>query len=75
MRTCWFIVIKSRDAWWVDREGRAFGPIESLDEAIQYARRIAETQRDPGRRSQIWVPGLEGRPVLFWQEPEPRRVA
>ena len=75
MRTCWFIVIKSRGSWWVDREGRAYGPLDDVEEAIHYARKVAETQADPERRSEVWVPGPLGRPVLYWRGPEPKRAA
>jgi hypothetical protein len=74
MQTCWFIVIQSRGAWWVDREGRSYGPFLNQREAEQYARKIAETDGDPKRRSEVWAPGLGGGPVLRWKGAEPARV-
>ena len=66
MVTCWFIVIESRGQWCVDCEGNAYGPIEGKDEAIRYARKIAETYGDPRRQSLVWASRREGRPELIW---------
>jgi hypothetical protein len=71
MATCWFIVIESTGRWWVDCEGRAYGPLDSEDEAIRYARKIADIYGDPARQSQVWVPRRGGRPVLVWSGKKP----
>src|SRR5690606_17892476 len=73
MRTCWFIVIKSRGSWWIDREGKAYGPIDDVEEAVNYACKIAETYGDPERQSEVWVPGPAGRHVLHWRGAAPNR--
>jgi hypothetical protein len=75
MKTCWFVVIESRGAWWVDCEGRAFGPLESREEAQDYARKLAETYGDPERRSDVWVPDDQGKLRLTWSGPAPARAA
>jgi hypothetical protein len=31
--TCLYLVLESRGAWWVDREGKSLGPYETRDEA------------------------------------------
>ena len=46
MQSCWFVVIRTPSAWWVDCEGKAYGPFESRDEAQSQARRIAITYGD-----------------------------
>ena len=73
MATCWFIVIESRGQWWVDCEGRAYGPLDNKDEAIRSARKIAETYGDPKRQPQVWVPRSGGRPELIWSGSKPDR--
>ena len=70
MKTCWFVVIKSYDRWWVDREGRMFGPVDDRDEAVSYARMLAEAHGDPERQSQVWLYEEVGRPVLIWSDEE-----
>ncbi len=73
MATCWFIVIESRGAWWVDCEGHAYGPLENKDEAIRYARKIAEIYGDPKRQALVWVPRNGEKPELIWSGPGPGR--
>ena len=73
MATCWFIVIESRGAWWVDCEGHAYGPLENKDEAIRYARKIAEIYGDPKRQALVWAPQREAKPELIWSGPKPGR--
>jgi hypothetical protein len=72
MVTCWFIVIESGGRWWVDCEGRAYGPLDAKHEAMGYARKIAETYGDPKRQSQVWVPRSGGRPELIWSGSKPQ---
>ncbi len=64
MKTCWFVVIEVRGTWWVDCEGRAYGPLESKDEASVYAIKIAQAYRDPVRRADVYVHDDRGKLVL-----------
>jgi hypothetical protein len=73
MKTCWFVVIQANGAWWVDCEGRAYGPFGAKDQALQHAREIAVTYADPARRSDIWAPTSEGKLELIWSGPPPAR--
>lgn len=73
MKTCWFVVIRANGSWWVDCEGRAFGPMSNREEAVQYARKFAVAYGDPERRSDVYVQEEKGRPVLIWSGPEPAR--
>ena len=43
MKTCWFIVIESMGSWWVDCEGKPYGPFDSSTDAAVAAKRIALT--------------------------------
>lgn len=66
MRTRWFLVISSRAQWWVDCEGKSFGPFDSIEVAVAGAVRYAEVFNDPGRQSQVWVPDDLGRMYQVW---------
>jgi hypothetical protein len=66
MKTCWYTVIRVREAWWVDCEGKAYGPFEDMDEATKYARVIAETYGPHDRQSEVWAPDESGRPRRVW---------
>lgn len=71
MKTRWFLVIVSQGQWWVDCEGRSFGPFGSRDVAITGASRYAEVFDDPDRQSQIWAPDETGRMFRVWSGTRP----
>ena len=71
MKTRWFLVIVSQGQWWVDCEGRAFGPFESCEVAVSDAVRYAEVFEDPDRQSQIWAPDETGRMSRVWSGAQP----
>ena len=66
MKTCWFIVIESMGSWWVDCEGKSYGPFDTRDDAQAEARRIANTDGDEGRRSEVFAPTDDGSHRLVW---------
>ncbi len=70
MKTCWFIIIESLGAFWVDCEGKAYGPFDSSEEAASAARRIALAYGDDARRSQIYAL-VSGTQRLIWSGPDP----
>jgi hypothetical protein len=69
MQTCWFIVIESMGSWWVDCEGKAYGPFTSKDEAQIEAVRIAITYGDADRRSEVFISEPDGTPRRIWAAP------
>ncbi|MBN9317969.1 MAG: hypothetical protein J0I99_19690 [Devosia sp.] len=71
MKTCWFIVIESMGAWWVDCEGKAYGPFDSRSEAEGEAKRIAMAYGDATRRSQVYAAEENGAHRLIWSGPNP----
>ncbi len=71
MKTCWFIVIESMGSWWVDCEGKSYGPFETRDDAQSEARRIAITYGDDNRRSEVFAPTKDGTHRLIWKGPVP----
>jgi hypothetical protein len=71
MKTCWFIVFFSRDQWWIDCEGKSYGPFPSQDEAQREAARLAPIFGDPLRRSLVFAPDDDGRMALVWSEADP----
>lgn len=66
MLTRWFLVVRSADQWWVDCEGKSFGPFENAAEATNGAIRYAEVFTDTKRQSQVWAPDTTGRMVQVW---------
>ncbi len=72
MKTCWFIVIASKGSWWIDCEGKSYGPLDDRQAAIENARRIAQTYGDPKRRADIWVPDDDRKMQLHWSGPAPQ---
>ena len=66
LKTRWFLVIKSVDNWWVDLEGRSFGPFSSADAARDSAISYAEIFSDSERCSQVFVPDNTGRLQIVW---------
>jgi hypothetical protein len=69
MVTCWFIVIESMGSWWVDCEGKAYGPFDTREDAQSEARRIAVTYGDDSRRSQVFSAEPDGTHRLIWTAP------
>lgn len=69
MQTCWFVVIRTPTAWWVDCEGKAYGPFDTRDAAAEEAVRLAQAFGDPGRRSDVYVPDDSQKLRLVWSEP------
>ena len=67
-----FVVILSRNSWWVDFEGRAHGPFVSREAAAEEARHLAQFSAHSGRESEVLVPDDSGRHRVVWssaQEP------
>jgi len=71
MKTCWYVVIEAMGAWWVDCEGKAYGPFETDREARREALRIAMAYGDETRQSQVWISEPDGRPRRIWVGPPP----
>lgn len=66
MKSCWFIVIRTPSAWWVDCEGKAYGPFETRELAASNAVHLGQAFGDPGRRSDVYVPDDEDKLTLVW---------
>lgn len=74
MQTCWFIVIEVKGEWFVDCEGKTYGPFPNKDEAIIDGTRLARTFGETDRQSQLWVKDEAGsRPRRVWEGPLPAR--
>jgi hypothetical protein len=68
-----YVAIYSREKWWVDLEGRAHGPYESLGEATEEGRQLARFSAHSGRASELLIPDERGRYRVVWDsENEPR---
>ena len=67
MSTCLYLVIKVRDSWYVDCEGKPYGPCPTKDEAIHGAHELVRVFGDPERNAEIWVPNEGGKMCLEWK--------
>ena len=68
-----YIVLHSRQRWWVDLEGRAFGPFTSKEIAKTEAISMARFMTHAHRQSEVRVPDDNGRWWMEWEsEPDPR---
>jgi len=74
MKTRWFLVIWSGGQWWVDCEGRSFGPFDGAAEATVAAIRYAEVFADDDRQSQVWSPDETGSMRQVWVRQIPKPV-
>ena len=61
-----YIVIQSQGKWWVDFEGRAHGPHDSLEAAAIEARNQALFQSQMNRPSEVLVPDPHGKYWVVW---------
>ena len=62
-----YVVIFSRDRWWVDYEGKAHGPFDTRDLAASEAKQLAQFAAHSGRSSEVLVPDDTGRHRVFWE--------
>jgi hypothetical protein len=61
-----YLVINSRDSWWVDFEGSAHGPFASRESAALEARSLARMRAHSDREAQVLVPDGDGRYWVIW---------
>jgi hypothetical protein len=66
MATALYIVIQSGGKWWVDFEGRAHGPHDTLEAAALEARSQAQFTAHMDRNSEVLVPDAEGKYWVVW---------
>jgi hypothetical protein len=64
---CHYFVVSIDGAWWVDFEGKPFGPMSSKEEAISSTIHLIEVFGDPNRPADIWAPDESGRAKLMWK--------
>ena len=61
------IVINSMDRWWVDFEGRATGPFDTVQEAAIEAQTLGRiTARETGRIAEVLAPDASGKYWVVW---------
>jgi hypothetical protein len=66
MKTRWFLVVFSRHEWWVDCEGKSFGPFDTSGDATSAAIQYAKVFADDTRQSRVWAPDDTGRVRQVW---------
>jgi hypothetical protein len=74
MSTSWFIVVFSNGQWWVDHEGKPYGPYASAEEASEGAIRLAQFIRDDVEW-EVFAPGEKNRHVLVASRRQHEAVA
>ena len=62
-----YVVIFSRDSWWVDFEGKAHGPFETRELAAAEAKQLAQFAAHSGKSSEVLVPDDSGRHRVVWE--------
>lgn len=62
-----YVVIFSRDSWWVDFEGKAYGPFASKDIAAAEAKHLAQFAAHSGKSTEVLVPDETGRHRVIWE--------
>jgi hypothetical protein len=65
--SCLYLVLQARGHWWVEREGKSFGPCADKDEAIDSAFKIIQLFGDPARSAEVWAPDEDGKMQLVWK--------
>ena len=65
--TCHYIVVRIGEAWWVDVEGKPFGPWESRDHAVSASKKLIEAFADDTRPADIWAPADDDRMERVWR--------
>ena len=66
MATALFIVIKSQGQWWVDFEGRPYGPYGSRELAAMEAKNQAQYKAHAERPAEVLVPDGDGKYWIIW---------
>jgi len=61
-----YLVIQSRDNWWVDFEGKPHGPFPSRSAAALEAQSLARFQSHSGREAEVLVPDEQGKYWVVW---------
>lgn len=61
-----YLVIHSRDNWWIDFEGKAHGPYASRENAALEAQSLARFQAHSGRAAEVLVPDEQGKYWVVW---------
>ena len=61
-----YLVISSRENWWVDFEGTPHGPFETREAAALEARSLARFHVQAGREAEVLVPDGDGRYWVVW---------
>lgn len=61
-----YVVIESCGKWWVDLEGKAYGPYASKTQAIEEGRSLARFAAHSGKHSELLAQNDHGRYIVLW---------
>jgi hypothetical protein len=62
-----YLVLQSQQRWWVDFEGKTFGPFTSRELAVSEATTMARFTGEHGRLAEVRAPNEKGELKLEWQ--------
>ena len=74
MKKSVYLVYASHGAWWVDLEGKAFGPRRTREDATTEAIAMAQRAIRAGTPSEVLVPGEDRHYQVAWPRPETVRA-
>jgi hypothetical protein len=66
--SCWYLVVESLGKWWVDCEGKPFGPFDARESATEGAIRLAEIFGEDDKQLQVMVPDETGQFHVVWEK-------
>ena len=66
MSSCWWLIIQSQESWWLDCEGKSYGPFATSDEARQNAIDLVRIYGDATRPAEILAPDETGKYRVIW---------
>lgn len=65
--TCCYIVVEIMGTWWIDVEGKPFGPCEDKEDAVTCAFKLIEMFGDRSRAAAIYAPDSDNHTRLIWK--------
>jgi hypothetical protein len=65
-RVTWYIVIFSKGRWWIDCEGKPYGPFDNEADAIAEGPKFITLMGNPDHRNDLYVRDDDGRYRVVW---------
>jgi len=62
-----YLIVYALQNWWIDIDGRSFGPFFDKETAMLDAIEMARKFGDPGVQIELWAPDEGGRNRVMWK--------